>query len=399
MRIFTIIGAGLGTPEGLTGEARAALLSAGRAFGAPRLAAQLSGLRGIEPCAFAALAAQARESGEAHTALLVSGDPGFFSAAQTLRQALLPFGRVETLCGVGSMQAFCARLGERWDDAAFLSLHGRSGSLLGAASYQKKTFALTGGEKRADQLCRELTQAGLGGVPVALGENLGAADERIFRGTAAQAAERPCGGLAVLLVQNPCPADPSRALFDRDFTRGSVPMTKQEVRWAAAALLSPRPGDTVYDVGAGTGSVALELGRRAHRGTVYAIEHKPEALELIARNRQALGGFNVLPIAGSAPDALKALPAPDAAFLGGSGGRLGEILRLLREKNPALRVVASAISLETLEEARRALRECGFGGVEVCQIASSRGRQAGGYTLLNANNPVFLISAGGLRDA
>ena len=144
MRIFTIIGAGLGTPEGLTGEARAALLSAGRAFGAPRLAAQLSGLRGIEPCTFAALAAQARESGEAHTALLVSGDPGFFSAAQTLRQALLPFGRVETLCGVGSMQAFCARLGERWDDAAFLSLHGRSGSLLGAASYQKKVFALTG---------------------------------------------------------------------------------------------------------------------------------------------------------------------------------------------------------------------------------------------------------------
>ena len=274
MRIFTIIGAGLGTPEGLTGEARAALLSAGRAFGAPRLAAQLSGLRGIEPCTFAALAAQARESGEAHTALLVSGDPGFFSAAQTLRQALLPFGRVETLCGVGSMQAFCARLGERWDDAAFLSLHGRSGSLLGAASYQKKVFALTGGEKRADQLCQELTQAGLGGVPVALGENLGAADERIFRGTAAQAAERPCGGLAVLLVQNPCPADPSRALFDRDFTRGSVPMTKQEVRWAAAALLSPRPGDTVYDVGAGTGSVALELGRRAPR---HGIRHRAQA--------------------------------------------------------------------------------------------------------------------------
>ncbi len=399
MRHFTIIGAGLGAADGLTGEARAALLAAERVFGTRRLAEQLSELREIECCSFSALAERARESGAERAAVLVSGDPGFFSAAQALRQALLPCGEVETLCGVSSLQAFCARLGARWDDALFVSLHGRAGGLLGAASYHKKVFALTGGERRADALCRELARAGLGEIPVALGKNLGGADERIFRGTAAQAAALECGDLAVLLVQNPHPAEPSRALFDCDFVRGNVPMTKQEIRWTAAALLSPQPEDIVYDIGAGTGSVAIELGRRAYRGTVFAIERKPEALTLIEQNRRALGGFNVLPVEGRAPEALEPLPAPDVVFIGGSGGNLCEILRLLHGKNPAARVVISAITLETLGEARRALRECGFEGVEVCQLASARGKTVGGCTMMAANNPVFLISGGGQHRA
>ena len=396
-RRFTIIGAGLGTGTSLTGEAKAALLAAGRAFGTPRLAETLSGLRQVESCPFSALAEHAREADAAHAVLLVSGDPGFFSAAGTLRKALLPFGEVETLCGVSSLQALCARIGERWEDALLLSLHGREGSLLGAASYHKKVFALTGGQKRANAICRELADAGLGALRVAVGENLGAEDETVFQGTAAQAAARDCGDLAVLLVQNDHPAEASRALFDRDFIRGSVPMTKQEIRWTAAALLSPRPTDTIYDIGAGTGSVALELGRHACRGLVYAVERKPEALALIAQNRRALGGFNVLPVEGSAPEALEALPKPDAAFIGGTAGNLGEILRLLKDKNPDVRVVVSAISLETLEAARRGLSELGFSEVEVCQIASARGKAVGGYTMLTANNPVFLISGG--RDA
>lgn len=398
-RHFIIIGAGFGTEASLTGEAKAALLAADCAFGTPRLAGTLSGLRQVESCPFSALAARAREADAGHIALLVSGDPGFFSAARSLREALLPFGKVETLCGVSSLQALCARIGERWEDALLLSLHGREGSLLGAASYHKKVFALTGGQKRANAICRELAEAGLGALRVAVGENLGAADEAVFQGTAEEAAARDCGGLAVLLVQNDHLADASRALFDRDFTRGGVPMTKQEIRWTAAALLSPRPTDTIYDIGAGTGSVALELGRRAYRGLVYAVERRPEALALIEQNRQALGGFNVLPVAGAAPEALAPLPKPDAAFIGGSAGNLGEILRLLKDKNPDVRIVVSAISLETLEAARRGLSELGFAEVEVCQIASARGKAVGSYTMLTANNPVFLISGGGPRRA
>ncbi len=399
MRRFTIIGAGLGSIEGLTGEARTALLSADRALGTPRLADSLSGLRKIEACSLAYLAESARQAEVPHTALIVSGDPGFFSAAQSLREALRAYGKVETLCGISSLQAFCARLGEQWDDAVFLSLHGHSGNLLGAVSYHKKVFALTGGAKRASLLCWELAQAGLGETDVALGENLGAVNERVFRGTAAQAAELICGDLAVLRICNAQPEDHSRALFDHDFVRGKAPMTKQEIRWTAAAILSPRPEDIVYDIGAGTGSVALELGRHAFLGTVYAIERKPEALVLIEQNRRALGGFNVLPISGCAPEALYGLPAPDAVFIGGSGGNLYEILQLLKERNPKVRVIVSAISLETLEDARRGMEDCGWTDVEVCQIASARGKNVGGYTMLTANNPVFLISGGGLRHA
>ncbi len=399
MRRFTIVGAGLGSAESLTGEARTALLSADRVFGTQRLSDCLSGLREIEACPFSALAERARASAVSHAAILVSGDPGFFSAARSLRAALAPYGMVETLCGVSSLQAFCAMLGERWDDALLFSLHGRAGSLLGAVSYHRKVFALTGGDRQAVCLCRELVQSGLGGVEVALGENLGTADARIFRGTAAQAEALACGDLAVLLIQNAHPADRSRALLDRDFVRGKVPMTKQEIRWAAAALISPRPEDIVYDIGAGTGSVALELGRRAYLGTVFAVERKPEALALIEQNRRALGGFNVLPVPGCAPEALEDLPAPDAVFIGGSGGCLHAVLKALQAKNPRVRVVVSAVSLETLEEARRSMAACGFADSEVCQLASARGRLTGGYTMLAANNPVFLITGGGVRHA
>lgn len=398
-RRFTIIGAGVGSADGLTGEAKRALLETDCAISTARIAENLHDFRPIQSAAFSQLAESAIASGGANVAVLVSGDPGFFSAAQSLRNALTPYGEVETICGQSSLSTFCARLGVSWEDAVLLSLHGRSGGLLGAVSYHRKVFALTGGKQRANDLCRALCEAGLGGVRVSLGENLGAENETIFTGTAAEAAALSCGDLAVLWVENEHAADLNLPLYDCDFTRGAVPMTKQEVRWTAVNLLELRPGDIAWDVGAGTGSVALEMGRRAHRGTVYAIERKSEALELIEQNRRALGGFNVLPVAGFAPEALYELPAPNAAFIGGSTGKLHEILRVLLGKNPKIRVVVSAIALETLEEARRAMAELGFADVQVCQIAAARGKIVGGYTMMTANNPVFLISGGGRGHA
>ena len=104
-------------------------------------------------------------------------------------------------------------------------------------------------------------------------------------------------------------------------TRGKVPMTKEEVRWVSVNRLTVRPTDTVWDVGAGTGAVTLELARKASDGTVYAVERKPEAVALLHENRIKLGGYNVKIIEGPAPEALENLPAPDCVFVGGSGGR------------------------------------------------------------------------------
>ena len=111
-------------------------------------------------------------------------------------------------------------------------------------------------------------------------------------------------------------------------------MTKEEVRWTACGRLAVQPGDTVWDVGAGTGAMTLELARRACDGTVYAVERDADALALLDENRRKLGGYNVQIVAGYAPEALEELPAPDCVFVGGSGGAMRRILELLGAKIP-----------------------------------------------------------------
>ena len=391
-RIFSIIGAGMGTPDTLTGEARRALDAADAVFATARLAA----LRPeAEVCPFTELAARAIGAGGQSIAVLVSGDVGFFSAASRLRQQLAPHGEVRLICGLSSLQYFCAKLGVPYDDVCVRSLHGRAGSILGAVSYHKKVFALTGGAQTAQTVCRALVDVGLGGLAVHLGENLGMQTERIAHGIAAELADQPCGDLAVLLIEHPNAVNAAEPLRDSMFTRAKVPMTKEEVRWTACARLAVQPRDTVWDVGAGTGAMTLELARRACDSLVYAIEYKPDALDLLGENRRKLGGYNMQIVEGRAPDALEALPAPDCVFVGGSGGGMRRILTLAKEKNPAVRVAVTAIALETLEEARHALQDLGFANVEVSQLAAARGKAVGPYTMLTALNPVFILSGGG----
>ena len=394
-RTFYIIGAGMGTPDTLTGEARRALDAEDAVFATARLAA----LRPeAEVCPFTELAARAIGAGGQSIAVLVSGDVGFFSAASRLRQQLAPHGEVRLICGLSSLQYFCAKLGVPYDDVCVRSLHGRAGSILGAVSYHKKVFALTGGAQNAQTVCCTLADAGLGGLIVHLGENLGMQTERIAHGIAAELADQPCGDLAVLLIENPNAVNAAEPLRDAMFTRAKVPMTKEEVRWVACGRLAVQPGDTVWDVGAGTGAMTLELARRACDGLVYAVERDADALALLVENRCKLGGYNVQIVAGRAPEALETLPAPDCVFVGGSGGEMRRILSLVKEKNPAVRVVVTAIALETLEEARRALIDLGFANLAVSQLAASRGRAVGPYTMMTALNPVFILSGGG-QDA
>lgn len=391
-RKFYIIGAGMGAPDSLTGEAAHALAASGAVFATQRLTAVCDR---AAVCPFDQLAAQAVASDAQTVSVLVSGDVGFFSAAGRLRGQLAPHGAVRLVCGLSSMQYFCAKLGVSYDDACVRSLHGRVGSILGAVSYHKKTFVLTGGENTAPKVCRTLADAGLGGLTVHLGENLGAENERIQTGTAETLANQTCGNLAVLLVEHPDAANAYEPVRDDMLTRAKVPMTKEEVRWVSVGRLAVQPRDTVWDVGAGTGAVTLELARKASDGVVYAVERKPEAVALLHENRAKLGGYNVQIVEGAAPDALEALPAPDCVFVGGSGGAMRRILEIAKHKNPAVRVVVNAIALETLHETQAALAALGFADVEVIQLSAVRGKAVGPYTMMTANNPVFILSGGG----
>ena len=169
-------------------------------------------------------------------------------------------------------------------------------------------------------------------------------------------------------------------------------MTKQEVRAAILAKLAVRPEDTVWDVGAGTGSASVELALAARRGRAYAVEYRDEALALIEENRSRFGAWNLRVVRGKAPEALSSLPAPDAVFVGGSEGRLREIVDAALSKNPDARLCVSAIALETLSAALDIFNSLGL-DAEVTQIAVSRARPDARLHLLLANNPVFLVTA------
>ena len=264
--------------------------------------------------------------------------------------------------------------------------------LSNALKYTPEGGSITIDAETPATLCRTLTAAGLGQAHALVGEQLGTPEEKIFFGTAQEVSQKSTASLSVLLIEHlPQPPRRCAGFPDEAFLRGDVPMTKQEVRAAALAKLAVRPTDTLWDVGAGTGSVSVELALAAPRGRVYAVECDPEACALIRKNRERFAAWNLTLIEGKAPQALEALPAPDAVFLGGTKGSMEAVVDAVLAKNPQARLCISAIALETLSAAVAALTARGL-TAEVTQIAVSRTKPAGRLHLLMANNPIFLIT-------
>lgn len=171
-------------------------------------------------------------------------------------------------------------------------------------------------------------------------------------------------------------------------------MTKSEVRAVSISRLELAPDSVLWDVGAGTGSVSVEASFLLPEGQVYAVEKNPQAVELIRKNREKFGRDNLTVVPGDAPGALGQLPDPTHVFLGGSGGRMGEILDLAMGRNPRVRVVINTISLESLGEAVSWLERRKISG-EIVSLQTARGRRAGRYHLMEGQNPVYVIAFGG----
>ena len=393
---FLLTAMGGGSPETMTVEAARTLEQASVIIGAKRLLEGISSsarkIEAIAPREIAALAASLREE-DGLCAVVYSGDTGFYSGARGLLPLLKEEGmEVKVLPGISSVQLLAARLGRPWQDWKLTSAHGTDCDPVAEISCGKPVFFLTGGSLTPSSLCGMLCKAGLGDLHAVVGENLSYPDERLVRGTVSELAVQQFAPLSVLLVEA-APHFPARTpgLPDEAFLRGKVPMTKQEVRAAALGKLAAAPGDVAWDVGAGTGSVSVELALSCPRGKVYAVECEEEACGLILQNKEKFSAWNLQLIRGRAPEALEQLPPPDVVFIGGTKGGMDAIVELALRKNPSARICISAIALETLSAASAALTARGL-EARISQIAVSRAKAAGSLHLLMANNPVFLIT-------
>lgn len=406
-----IIGIGMGAPENLTVEAGNAIEEAGLLIGAKRM------LEPYEESRECVAAYQAEEIVKiienqskrvTEIAVLMSGDSGFYSGTKELLAALYTVwgkeqvrSRVMVLPGISSLSYFCAKIGKSWENAELVNLHGVQENLWQAVLTHEKVFAITGGN--AQQQLRQLTEHGLGEIYGYVGENLSymadSVQEKITEGMVRELAQKSYAPLSVLYLENPAAVSSHLwGLPDESFVRGEVPMTKAEVRAVVMSKLRIRETDVVYDIGTGTGSVSVEMALAARKGSVYAIETNSTAVELCKLNKERFCLHNLEIVKGTAPDVMPELPRPDVAFIGGSKGKMAEIVELLLRKNPAIRLVINTVTVENTAKALELLDTERFVDVEMVQLQVNKAKKVGTSHMMTANNPITIFTAKGKEN-
>jgi len=408
-----IIGVAPGGAASLTAAAQRLVAGAEIVFGGQRLLDMFPGLTGEKiPIGknLAEIAGRIKEcQGRKRTVVLASGDPGFFGIAGYLSRAL---GRsaINIIPNLSAMQLAFARIGVSWDDAAFVSVHARPiGDIVARVRLSDKVGIFTDGEHTPAAIAAALLDGGVNGYRAYVCENLGGPDERITRASLKSLRRRSFSPLNTLIllreggkpadtVARGAPAIPDAGFYRRRPRAGLI--TKQEIRAISLAKMQIAGGDTVWDIGAGSGAVAIEASRLASAGRVYAVEKNEADLAIIRKNIRKFRAGNVTLVHACAPDGLDGLPPPAAVFIGGSGGKMEEIIGYVARRLPAGgRAVINIVGLENLNTAVNALRKGGFQPeITLVNIARSTGVQE--LTRLAALNPVFVIAAGkGLIDA
>lgn len=410
MRKVTIIGAGPGNPDLLSRAALDAIDIADVVIGAHRALAGIDVPPDVVRCELvktADIVAALTDAASWQRAVVVmTGDVGLFSGARRLVEALSGDAQVDVrvIPGISSASYLAARLARPWQDWRFASAHGVACDIVAEAERAGELFLATSGGEDPSRLSGELVQAGFGDARVTVAERLSYPDERITCATASEIAGQTFDDLNVMLIELAggagSPASSrwpyaSSGIPDELFIRGDVPMTKQEVRAVALAKLRLTATDTVWDVGAGTGSVSIEAALVARAGSVWAVERNAAGVRLIRENADAFGCGNVHAVPGVAPDALAKLPIPDAVFVGGSAGELPSIVEAALEKNSQVRLCVPCVTVETFTEACALLSGSRFKGFEACQVSAARAEAVGSHHLMKAQNPVFLVTARG----
>lgn len=392
---ITLLGIGMGSRDTLTIEGEKALEKAELLIGARRIADSVKMPHHTVVYEYDSekiLKCIEENSQYEHIVIALSGDVGFYSGAKKLLHNLGEDTRV--ICGISSVVYFMAKAGLSWDDAKIVSAHGRNCNLVSLICHSKKVFSILGTKDGISSLAGRLVSYGMGDVLLYVGENLSYENEKIFVKPARELVSYEGDALCVVCAYNENASElmSTHGIKDECFIRGKAPMTKEEVRTVSLMKLGLSEDSVCYDVGAGTGSVAVEMALRAHQGKVYAIEKKEDALALILENKKKFAADNLEIVGGCAPEAMEELPVPTHAFIGGSSGNLKEIIRLLLNKNPEVKIVINCITLETVGEAMEAIREFDFQERDIVQMSVSRSKEVGRYHMMMGENPIYIFT-------
>ena len=373
----TLLGIGMGSEKTLTIQGKRAVQRADLIIGARRMADSIRepGQPVVYEYRSDVIGAYIKSHPEYENIVIaLSGDVGFYSGAKKLLDVLngrKPEGvladdfegqehsekengcvSIEIICGISSVVYFMSQIGLSWDDAKITSAHGKNCNLVSMIKQNQKVFSILGTGSAVAELAQKLVEYEMGDVVLYVGENLSYPDEKIFQANASELTSYEGQALSVVCAYNEKarPAFSTHGIPDEKFIRGKAPMTKEEVRCVSLSKLRLQEDSICYDVGAGTGSVSVEMALRADQGQVFAVEKKDDAVALLYKNKQRFAADNLEIIKGEAPEALKELPVPTHAFIGGSSGNLKEIVALLLEKNQDVRIVINCITLETISE-------------------------------------------------
>ncbi len=389
---INIIGIGMDGMQTLTIEAIQAIEKADLLIGSKRMLTPFEHLKKRMICEYKSekVVEHIRNNHTFNISVLMSGDCGFFSGANSLKSRLNKCD-VNFISGISTPIYFCSKIQMNWNDLHFISLHGRNSNIVRNVAVHEKTFFLLGGDISASDICSKLCEYDLGNLKVFFGENLASVNERILTGVASDFINLQTDSLCALIVVNSNYENYTKiGISDEEFIRGSVPMTKSEIRSVLISKLKIKRDDNCWDIGCGTGSVSVEMAMQCSDGTVFSVDKNPEAIKLTDENRHKFCCDNIEIVNNDALNVINDLPAPDSLFVGGSGNHLEKIMTCAYTKNNTIKVVVTAVSLETLNSCITVFEKLGFES-EITQIAVTRTKKIGNHTMLSSENPIFII--------
>lgn len=327
-------------------------------------------------------------------AVVVSGDPLMYSFCNIIIKKY-PDMDIKIIPGVSSLQILGCLFGITMENSVILSIHGRAcskGKIAYTVSQNSEVFFLCSKDSGVKKIAQALDEYNVRNCEIFIGENLTYENQKLTRGKPEDFLEYENNSLCCVIIRNPYPVKyfPPALLPDTAFLRNSSPMTKEEIRAVIISKLRLRPDSIVWDIGAGTGSISVECARFCPFGSVYAVEYKNTALEILKKNKEYFSLENLEIYEGRAKMVMDCLPSPDCIFIGGSGKEFNDILDKIKKSDKNIRFVMSAVTLETQGEAYSLLKD--MPDFNVIQVSVSRAKQIGDYNILNSNHPVVIYS-------